>query len=368
MKSSGDIGGLLYDGILSAQSWYEGLGALKEAVGGLNFHQLTIDVQQDAVLESICSADDAKGVETYERHYALTDERVPALMQLGQGQIMLDHEHFDARHISRSALYSDCLAPMGMRYTMALMLRVEGGVHQYVGLMRGLDRPHFSDLERDFARRLMPDLTRAARLRDRAKHLARYAGLGLAALETLHQSIVVVDAQCRIHHANAAAERLLALHCALRGVQGRLRCSHGENQARLLQLVTDACARPGNAGVMVCEGGAEQTSRVTVTVLPVKASHPLASFWQVPMALVVLSVPGAVAGADQALVEDMLGLSPTEARLALMLASGKTIKDFSAIQGCTWNTARTHLTNLLGKTGCRRQVELVALLQSLRWS
>ena len=104
---------------------------------------------------------------------------------------------------------------------------------------------------------------------------------------------------------------------------------------------------------------------LVVTVLPLKASHR-AALRQVPMALVLLVDPEAPGGLTPGLLVDMLGLSPAEARLALLLASGKTVKDFAAIQGCTWNTARSHLANLLGKTGCRRQVELVGLLQALR--
>ncbi len=50
----------------------------------------------------------------------------------------------------------------------------------------------------------------------------------------------------------------------------------------------------------------------------------------------------------------MLGLLPTEARLALLLASGKTVKDFVAIEGVSWHTARSHLKNILRKTGCHR--------------
>lgn len=365
MKSARDIRGLLYDGILSAESWNEGMDALKDAVGSLNFHQLTIDVQRGVVLESICSATDAQGVENYERHYALADERVPALMQLGQGQIMLDHEHFDARHISRSALYSDCLASMGMKHTMALMLRVENGVHQYVGFMRQLDRPHFSNHERDFAQRLMPDLTRATQLRDGAGHLARRATLGLAALDSLRQGIAVVDAQCCVHYANAAMERLIASPRPLHVRKGRIGCVDDAVHAQLLQLATAACARPARAGALILQGdGAQQ---LAVAVLPLQARHAWASVLrQAPMALIVATKPGALADLDHSLVGEMLGLSPTEARLALLLVAGKTLKDFAVIQGCTWNTARSHLTNLLGKTGCRRQVELVQLLQALQ--
>ena len=105
------IAGLLYDGVLSPQAWYDGMDAFKEAVGGFNFHQLTVDVRQGAVLESITSASDDKGVKNYEQHYALADERVPAMMRLGRGEMLLDHEQFSERHMSRSALYAECLAP-----------------------------------------------------------------------------------------------------------------------------------------------------------------------------------------------------------------------------------------------------------------
>ena len=84
------------------------------------------------------------------------------------------------------------------------------------------------------------------------------------------------------------------------------------------------------------------------------------------MALVVLVDPASACGLNASLLADMLSLSPTEARLVLLLASGKTVKDFAAIEGMSWHTARSHTKNLLRKTGCRRQLELVALLQSLR--
>ncbi len=65
-------------------------------------------------------------------------------------------------------------------------------------------------------------------------------------------------------------------------------------------------------------------------------------------------------------MREALGLSPSEARLAVLLATGRTVKDYARIEGCSWHTARTHMKNLMRKTGCHRQVELVGLLQSLQ--
>ena len=87
---------------------------------------------------------------------------------------------------------------------------------------------------------------------------------------------------------------------------------------------------------------------------------------QAPLALAVLHDPAAPGGLDPRLIGEILGLSPTETRLVLLLASGKTVKDFAAAEDVSWHTARTHQKNLLRKTGCHRQQELVGLLHALR--
>ena len=357
------IAGALYDGVLSPEDWYGAMDTFNRAVGGFNFHQIAINHQLAAVVDSVASANEAEAVSTYEQHYALTDERLPVVMGLPQGQIMLDHEHFSQRDMSRSAIYADWLASQGMKHTMVLMQRVDGPVQEYVGFMRHVDQRPFGDADRHFAQQLMPDLLRATQLRAQAGQLARQAALGLSALDSLPQGMAVVDAQCRIQYANPAVTRLLAATGALRTVHGRLQCAQGEVHSRWQQLVADACTTPGRAGALDLAVGPQ---RMVVTVLPLKASHTITSFRQVPMALVVLAVPGAVAALDHRLVSDMLGLSPSETRLVLLLAAGKSVKDFAVAEGCSWHTARSHLKNLMRKTGCHRQVELVQLVQALR--
>ena len=359
------IAGRLYDGVLSPDDWCGGMEDFNQAVGGFKFHQLTVDHRHGAIMDSVASAvqEDAVAVETYELHYAMRDERLAVVMGLRQGQTMLDHEHFSAREMSCSSIYAEWLVSLGMKHTMVLMQRVEGSVQEYVGFMRRVDQRPFGEGDRLFAQQLMPDFLRATRLRAQAIPLARQASLGLAALDALPQGIVVVDAQYRVHHANAAVDRLSAQNGPIKVRHGRMHWRDGACDARWRELVAAACNRAApSAGAIRLETG---PMRLVATVLPLKANHPAAP-QQLPMALVVLVDPDAPRGLTPDLLAEMLGLSPTEARLALLLASGKTVKDFAAIQGCTWNTARGHLAHLLRKTSCRRQAELVGLLQSLR--
>jgi len=65
------------------------------------------------------------------------------------------------------------------------------------------------------------------------------------------------------------------------------------------------------------------------------------------------------------LVQSLFDLTPAEARVARNLASGKTVEDIAADGGTSANTVRTHVRGVLQKTGCNRQVDIVALLTTI---
>jgi DNA-binding CsgD family transcriptional regulator len=63
-----------------------------------------------------------------------------------------------------------------------------------------------------------------------------------------------------------------------------------------------------------------------------------------------------------ALLERLYELTPTEAALAIDLASGRTLAQAAKAREVSVNTVRTHLRAVFQKTGTRRQSELVRLL------
>ena len=72
------------------------------------------------------------------------------------------------------------------------------------------------------------------------------------------------------------------------------------------------------------------------------------------------------------LLQCHFSLTPAEARLALHLVAGETLRSAAVKLSVTYETARTHLKNIFNKTGTCRQAELVIVivttLPRLRWS
>jgi DNA-binding CsgD family transcriptional regulator len=62
------------------------------------------------------------------------------------------------------------------------------------------------------------------------------------------------------------------------------------------------------------------------------------------------------------LLRSHFGLTPAEARLALHLVAGETLRSAEAKLSISYETARTHLKNIFDKTGTCRQAELIVVI------
>ena len=296
------IVGSLYDGILSPQDWHGAIDTMRHALGAGVFNCFTLRTLDGQVIDSV---DNLAGVgireeklREYETHYLGEDPRMAVLMGLPVGRIMLDHEHISMREISRNVVYADLLRPNGFQHTLGALVRDEGGSRDFLGFIRPADHAPYGACDKELVERLMPDLSRAARLRARTGQLARHAALGLAALDAIPQGIAVVDAECRIQYSNRCADRLLGNTRVLRVRYGRLQCDEVQANAQLQQQVARACGAAG-AGMAGAQSLAGDGERLVITVLPLKASHPAATHWQAPLALVVLVDPAAPGGASR---------------------------------------------------------------------
>ena len=355
-----------YDGVTSAEHWYGALDAFRVGVDATFFHWIEADLHAGGVTQSAVSHEaPAQKAEEYNAHQAAGDLRLRAGLALAPGQFMLDHEHFDARTRSRHPIYAEWLPSVGLYHTLVLMLRKSAhSLHAYAAL-REHGAPAFDEKARRFADRVAPHLARAQALRHRLVDLEVAASAGTAALDALAHGVWVTDAQARVHQANTAAAARMQSGGAIDARRGRLCMADPAAQNAWQQHLAAATAgttkaRAGSFGVPSAAG------TLQFTVLPLHADHPITRTQAQPLALLVLAPPAGAGlpSADQ--LAALLNLTLAEARLALHLASGRTVNEFAAANGGSLHTARTHMRNLLRKTHVHRQADVVRLVQSLR--
>jgi DNA-binding CsgD family transcriptional regulator len=81
--------------------------------------------------------------------------------------------------------------------------------------------------------------------------------------------------------------------------------------------------------------------------------------------LLLVADPEARAAPPAATLAGLFGLTPAEAALAAAIAAGRGAQDHARRRGIGKETLRSHLAAVRRKTGCRSQVELVALFARL---
>jgi DNA-binding CsgD family transcriptional regulator len=193
----------------------------------------------------------------------------------------------------------------------------------------------------------------AARLQLERAHIAgeTLAALGLPAL--------VLDEQGKVLAANSLVESLRDYVC-WRALD---RLSLKDKAAD--RFLRDAIARVDVTGSLrsfpVRAAGAE--AMMVAHVIPIRLSaRDIFARCAAALVLTPVTLPQAP---PVELVQSLFDLTPAEARVARSLASGETVETIAADGGVSLSTVRTHVRGILAKTGCDRQVEVVALLAGI---
>jgi len=218
----------------------------------------------------------------------------------------------------------------------------QGRTTTLVSFLRGRRAGDFSADEVQQLRQLIPHLQQASRLHRRLGEQQQLQDGALAALEQLHEGVLLFARDGRLLHATLRAQHMLATVPGLRLCAGRLDFIGGGVALGTLQaLLRDALAsgnghgvQPGGQVTLETAGGALHCQ---VTPLPPDS------------------------GGLAATLRARYGMTGAEAQLTEALAKGMTLKEFARQREVSFNTVRSQLQRASAKAGVRRQAELVRL-------
>lgn len=206
---------------------------------------------------------------------------------------------------------------------------------------------------------LYPHLARASMLSarlglERAEvTLAALASVGLAAGAVSSTGVVV--------SVNAAFESVKGVFSA--GAFGRIGLRDGAANL-LLQTALSAVQSDMEPLVRTVPVAATQeTEPVLVHVLPLRGGAR-DIFSRASAIIIAASVRASSLVPAASILTGLFDLTPAEARLATALAGGDTVADYAAKVHVSVPTVRSHLSQVMAKTGTLRQAQLVALLKS----
>ena len=295
--------------------------------------------------------------------YHPLDERAPRVRRLPDSQLVHVDDLFTDDEIKTSVVYNEVLARSNGQNS--LTVRLDGPHESRIvwTIADPIDGDGWTFARTKKVRRLLPHLRHYVTIR---QAFAEAGALGTSLTGLLLQSgigVIQLDGRARIMAATDRARSLLLEGNCLSDRDELLRARSRRDNAVLQQLLARALPPFGKQGV----GGSmmlsdfQASSELEVHVCPVGdgerefGAHRIA-------ALVLIGEPAGLTRIDPALLRTTLDLTPTESRVAALLAEGRTVRDIAKLMARSENTIRWHIRRIYDKHGISREVELVRLV------
>lgn len=360
-----EVLGQLYAAAVDDTIWPAVLTALGDLSSSIGGHLLVWDLKRRAPVVSLMGDRFPEVNSDYVAHYGAIDPRLRLVMTMPVGRTLACHQHFDDAFVRRDEFYNDFLLPNGARYVAGCRLLEAAGVTTVLGLHRGPQHGPFEAADMELFGRLLPHLQRAVVIRHQLQGAKAGSAMRQAALDRLPTAVIVVARTGVVLAMNEAARQLVRLGDALVVRQGRLGCKHPMDEARLLGLAREAASAAARRGA---GGGPVRLSRdgggaYAALAAPLAADQAVAG--AEPAALLLVTDPAAVPRTLGTMLIELYGFSQAEARLAVLLAQGRTLQEAADERGVGVETVRSQLRSLLAKSGVHRQADLVRLLARL---
>lgn len=300
----------------------------------------------------------------YASRYAAQNVWLRVEYDLTPGRALTGAELVPNWELVRTEFYKSWLRPQkAFHCVIGAMLRHAEGIRCLIAL-RSLDAPAFSAGDKQTVSALLPQLGCASELDSHITSVMGRSDVLQDVLGCLPEAVFVIDADGHPLVLNQAAKMLIEQNDGLTLCGGSLGTSVRRQTAELRQLIARVAAQNGRGGggeeIAVNRPSGEMPIVLTLTSLGHAAIDTNGRPTNVA---VVITRPLQHAVAARRLC-DFYRMTPAEARLAALIAGGRTLIGAARELHITTNTARTHMKRIYSKTVTHRQTDLVRLLTS----
>ena len=352
--------GKLYEAALDDAAWRAVCAGLAASFGATSSAVVVLPThRQKQFLGRSDNFSDAM-IASYEEHYWQCDVWAMRAMQTGLARVFTSADMISDRDFERTEFYADFCRQLGVFYVIGSVFPVADGELGLLGIHRQRGQRHYTALERLQVETLLPHLQRALQIRHRLAPAAAPPACSAQILDTLDVAVVLLGAQLNVLYANAAAIRLFGADVPASLQVSTKGCPRWQLTPPLARAVSAAIgSRLQGPACQSLRMERDDGAPLIVSVAPYRStSGPHAGR---PCAMLLARDPG-VCEASLLALQQLFGLTPSETQVCRSLAQGQCVDQIASICAVSACTVKTHLHHIDGKTGTRRQGELLALV------
>ena len=300
----------------------------------------------------------------YLEHYCHEDDRIALLRHLPEGKLTHVTEMYTPQELKTSPAYNEFAPRADGCNSLYVRLRSLDGA-DFVWTLLDPVKAQWQSAQTRMIERLLPHVRNFVHAcRSLAGAHALVVSLN-ALLDQTRIGVIHLDRRGRLLAANDCARDLLGQGNGLREQGGFLDADLPEDDARLGRLV--AAAVP--TGDAPAAGGSLLVRRrfgvpgLTLHVHPMTVRQMDLGAPDVGALVLIEGLDRPQLDAD--LVGSVLGLTPAQSRVAVLLADGRTVPEVAVLVGRSPSSVRTHLKGIHRRLGVSRRLDLIRLVLSV---
>lgn len=357
---------------LDPSGWGDVIAHLSDMSGGVKTHMFGYDTylgRRD--LKRLTYNYDPAFLSLYQRHFETLNPWGPAFVAGAPGQVQTAEEMFPTEALRRTEFYNDWVRPQEdiIGGAGGVLLRDRNRVYAIGGNIRARDAAETEPFWARLLSGIMPLLQQALDMNRALAGVKLGSYLLRQRIDPEESAVVVLEANGRMVSLNARAAAEVEAAALLRlDAGGRLILRDPAAEARLETMRL----RPSGGSVpqgFYMPGATPGGRRWRCHLARLDAEAALARiisdahFVNPPLTVLVMVPEAETTPVDR--LGARLGLTPTEAEVALLLAEGLSPAEISARRGTAVQTVRNQIKQALAKAGCHRQAELVRRVLSM---
>lgn len=348
---------LIHEAGAAPERWTDALVAIVGLVRGARGSLMDVSADANVLLDMRHIGHDPANAKAYAEHYFAIDPTRALAVTTPALKALTVYEQFSRNARARHE-YFDFARRIDVGDVVGVGTPVASGRRALISVQRSVEAPAYDPEEKQLFQLLASHVAIAKRVQGCLGEAWSEKSELEAAFGKLAAPAFVVDSEGRIRHLNHAANTLMMRSVGVGCRGGRLAFADPKAAAPVRAAIRQAAREPGHAAAVpvVLDG---EPGEVLVT--PLQAAHGAAAAWRVPLALVVVAIGPEDEHAIAWRMQQLYRLTPAEGRIVAALAAGKTVDEIARRRRVSDATLRTQLRSIFGKTGTRRQAELVYL-------
>lgn len=289
-----------------------------------------------------------------------------SLLRLRPGEVFVRSQDCPDEIFVPSVLYQDHFKDLGIFHVVHANLVDLEGATSGITLTRPESLSDFAEVELEAFQYILPHLQRAMQMHIKLLDADGRNSMFESAWNRVPQGVVLVTETGKIAFMNEAANRYFGAGKPLKLDKAGLIAAPDSSQTARLRNLIASVFNTSSASAEVYGGSMKLNAAgfgrpLSLLVTPFTERFGTSGLFD-RQAMLFINDPLNNNNGSDADLRMIYGLTPTEARVALLLADGHSTRQISETLGIAENTTRTHLKRIFGKTETNRQGSLIKLI------